>query len=119
MVRRSESQFKIDDRAYPIRVKFVVPAGGMSALSIDTHGWLRDNLSSLDWAWGTGQGIGYQVTVYYFRKLEDARRFVDAFPQLELADGVASPVYSSPARSAGPDRRPLTSHTVGPGPKRS
>ncbi len=114
MVRRSESQFKIDDRAYPIRLKFVVPDGGMRMLPIDTHGWLKENLDHLAWAWGPAHSIGCrQATAYYFRSLEDALRFVTAFPELKLADGVDSDVYTSPARSAGRERRPYRGHSVG------
>ena len=43
MVRRSESQFKINDRAYPIRMKIVVPPRGMRTLEIGitVHDWLQ------------------------------------------------------------------------------
>jgi hypothetical protein len=106
MVRRSESQFKIDDRAFPIRVKFVVPPGGMQGLSDRAQIWLRDNVGQLAWAWGPAHSMGCsQATAYYFRSLADAQRFVDAFPELEIADGVASPVYTSPSKSAGPGPR--------------
>jgi hypothetical protein len=103
MARRSTSQFKLDDLAFPIRLKFVVPSGGLQMLAIDTHAWLRDNLDHLAWAWGPAQTIGSQATAYYFRSLADAQRFVDAFPQLQIADGVALRVYSSPGKgAAGP-----------------
>jgi hypothetical protein len=117
MVRRSQSQFTIDDRAFPIRVKFVVPAGGMGGLSYRIHHWLKENVGHLAWAWGPAHSTGCsQATAYYFRTLADAQRLVDAFPELELADGVASPVYTSPAKTAGPDGRPHILHTAGPGP---
>lgn len=118
MTRRSESQFKIDDRAYPVRVKFVVPAGGMRTLEIEPHAWLRENLDHLAWAWGPAQSIGTQAAAYYFRRLEDAQRFADAFPQLVLADGVSLQVYTSPAKSAGPGHERRTGdggHAIGGG----
>ena len=120
MVRRSESQFKVDDRAFPIRVKFVVPPGGMRGLSDRIHLWLKENVGHLAWAWGPAHSTGCsQATAYYFRSLADAQRLVDAFPELELADGVASSVYTSPAKSAGPEPRPYIPHTAGSGsPKR-
>ena len=120
MARRSESQFKIDDRAFPIRVKFVVPPGGMGGLSDRIHLWLRENVGQLAWAWSPAHSTGCrQATAYYFRSLADAQRMVDAFPELELADGVASPVYTSPAKSAGPESRPSIPYTAGPrSPKR-
>ena len=103
MVRRSESQFKIDDRAFPIRVKFVVPPGGMRTLEIgiSAHEWLKRELDPLAWAWGPAHSIACQATAYYFRSLDDAQRFVAAFPQLQLADGVNSPVYTSPGTNTG------------------
>lgn len=67
----------------------------MMTLDIDTQVWLRANMDPLAWAWGPTHGVGVQATAYYFRRLEDAQRFVDAFPQLELADGVRSPAYHS------------------------
>lgn len=104
MVRRSESQFKINDRAFPIRVKFVVPPGGMRTMEvgISVHEWLRRELEHLAWAWGPVHSIAGQATAYYFRSLNDAQRFVAAFPQLELADGVRSPFYTAPGKSLGP-----------------
>ena len=103
MVRRSESQIKIDDRAFPIRVKFVVPPGGMRTLEvgISAHEWLRRELDYLAWAWGPAHSIACEATAYYFRSLDDAQRFVTAFPQLKLADGVKSTVYTSPGTNKG------------------
>lgn len=101
MVRRSTSQFKIDELAYPIRVKFCVPERGMSALGMGnpTHEWLSANLAPYAWAWGPAHSIGCrQATAYYFRSIDDAQRFVAAFPQLDLADGVDSPVYTAPGK---------------------
>lgn len=101
MVKRTRSQFKTDDLAFPIRLKLAVPPGGMRSLDVDTHAWLKENLAPLAWAWGPAQGIGTAAAAYYFRDIEDARRFIAAFPQLALADGVASGHYTSPAMSAG------------------
>ena len=108
MVRRSESQFKINDRAFPIRVKFVVPPGGLRTLEIGVtvHEWLKRELDHLAWAWGPAHSIACQATAYYFRSLDDAQRFVAAFPQLELADGVASPVYTAPGLGTSSRRLP-------------
>ena len=105
MVRRSESHFKINDRAYPIRVKFAVPPGGMRTLEIGitVHDWLQRELDHLAWAWGPAHSIAGRATAYYFRSLDDAQRFVEAFPQLELADGVKSSLYTAPGKSDGPE----------------
>src|SRR5688572_26008211 len=116
MVRRSQSQFKVDDRAYPIRVKFVVPERGLHGLSQRAHDWLKGELGHLAWGWGPAHSSACnQATAYYFRRLPDAQRFVDAFPELEIADGVASSAYTSAAKSAGPERKPSLPHSAGPG----
>lgn len=100
MARRSTSQFKIDDLAYPIRVKFRVPGGGTSQLCLpeEPHTWLRRELPPRAWAWGPAHTIASAATAYYFRSLNDAQRFVAAFPGLELADALDGPVYTSPGR---------------------
>lgn len=105
MVRRSTSQFKIDDLAYPIRVKFKLPEGGLYRQGLDPDGWLKANLAHLAWAWGGGAAsLGCNdATAYFFRRIDDAKRFMEAFPQLELADPIDTPVYNSPAKSAGPN----------------
>lgn len=115
MARRSTSQFKIDDLAYPIRVKFIVPSGGLQQLDISPQTWLEENLEHLAWAWGPAQTIGGQATAYYFRTLEDAQRFIAAFPQLEMADAIAAGLYSSPSKSAGTRPRDHCAHTLAAG----
>jgi hypothetical protein len=86
MVRRSVPAKKIDDVAFPIRVKVKVPARGFG-LRIDLyHAWLRDNLSPRQWAHHSVGG----ASGFYFRSLQTAERFLATFPELELADTVAS-----------------------------
>jgi hypothetical protein len=85
MVRRSEPRSKSDDRQFPIRLKFITPSGGLSAGGWLIENWLRDELGDHDHAVHAA-GAGFAV---YFRKVTDAQRFVDAFPDLALADGVA------------------------------
>ena len=83
------------EREYPIRVKFVVPQGGTSTLALaqPMHEWLQAHLGPHMWNWGPAQSAACsQATAYYFRRMEDAQRFVAAFPQLELADGVKAPI---------------------------
>lgn len=99
MVKRNPPRFKADDRAFPIRVKFVVPSGGLRALKGEPQleDWLQANLGPNMWAWGPADSNAcMQATAYYFRLVEDAERFVAAFPQLEMADGVGSPIDTTP-----------------------
>ena len=120
MVRRSESQFKIDDRAFPVRVKIVVPDQGLGGISDRIRTWLKEELGHLRHGWGPAHSTGCrQATAYDFRSTEDAQRFVDAFPELELADGVGSSVHTSPAKTAGPNAKSPLPHTAGPGPRGS
>ena len=113
MVKRTPSPFQEVDRAYPIRVKFVVPDRGMAALGLGSavDDWLVANLGPKMWSWGPGQSSACrQASAYYFRRMEDARRFVAAFPQLELADGVAGPIDTTPV-----ERKPQPGHVAGSG----
>lgn len=51
--------------------------------------FLTRTLGPAGWSWGPAHSSGCrQATAYYFRTLADAQRFIDAFPGLELADGV-------------------------------
>lgn len=105
MVRRSTPQHKIDDAAFPIRVKVYAPDrgyGGFGNLLNDMVFWLQDNLPKGDFAQYHGRSRGVrESTGFYFRTLEDARRFLDAFPALELADDTTSPSYTSPVLPFG------------------
>ena len=85
MVRRSVPAKKIDDIAFPIRVKVKVPERGFG-LRIDLYyAWLQSNLSARQWAHHPVGG----ASGFYFRSLQTAERFLATFPELELADGLA------------------------------
>ncbi|GLK42743.1 hypothetical protein GCM10017612_06600 [Novosphingobium resinovorum] len=105
MVRRSTPQQKIDDAAFPIRVKVFAPNrgyGGFGNLLNDMIYWLQDNLPGGDFAQYYGRSLGVRATTgFYLRSLEDAHRFLDAFPPLELADDTTSSSYSSPVLPFG------------------
>lgn len=83
----SPNNRRIDD-AYPIRVKVKVPPGGMGNLISDIHVWIRDNMAPDRCKNLPVRAIYQQATAYHFRTLEDAEAFLDAFPLLQLADGV-------------------------------
>ena len=96
--KRADPWYKDADRQFPIRVKFVLPEGGLYKLGLDPDQWLRANLGPAMWHWGPADSnVGRQTTAYYFRRLEDAERFIAAFPQMALADGVAAPIETTPA----------------------
>jgi hypothetical protein len=96
--KRAAPWYKEADRQYPIRVRLRLPELSLYKLGIDLDGWLEGNLGSKMWNWGPAgwSGHGHQATYYYFRRIEDAQRFVAAFPQLELADEVAAPIDATP-----------------------
>lgn len=96
MTRRSTPQKKIDDLAFPIRVKIVVPGSGFGIRLIDAHAWLRDNLPKLGFAQHAATGFHPHATAFYFRRIEDATRFLEAFPDFDLADTVAGATYTAP-----------------------
>ncbi len=80
--------FRADDLAFPIRLKFVVPWGPLQWAN-DARDWLDTELGPNRWAWSEVRSSAcVRARAYYFRSLADAQRFMDAFPQLKLADGV-------------------------------
>ena len=112
--RKSTTKFVNDDRAYPIRVKLVVPAGGMRTVAEGRDEWLDNALGPAAWSWGPAHSSGCrQATAYFFRNLADAHRFIDAFPGLELADGVDKLGYP---KVKGPA---YEGHSIGQGWKRT
>ena len=87
MVRRQAPRKKLDERAFPIRVKVLQQAIGQDWLRQDrVRTWLRENI-------GPGEYADYcvvdnqpDVEAFYFRSLDAAQRFLAAFPDCELAD---------------------------------
>ncbi|MFD1882100.1 hypothetical protein [Paracoccus pacificus] len=80
-------QKKIDDRAFPIRMKLKVPANGFGPVSDEMYLWLDNFIGFTNYARHGGLGAqGNRTAVLYFRHPRDAVAFLDAFPGLELAD---------------------------------
>ena len=96
MSRRSTPQKAFDDRSWPIRVCIVVPGSGFSGAQIDPHAWLVKELGLSGFAYHSAGRMSQNVAAVYFRTLQDAQRFFDAFPALQLADDTTSPLYTSP-----------------------
>ena len=100
MTRRTRSQAKTDDLYFPIRVKLAIPHHDKAmwwglnqrlTMWIAELGRLRCVQHSGGWC------LQGQAMALYFRTLDDAQACIAAFPELELADGVGSVTYSSPA----------------------
>jgi hypothetical protein len=102
--RRSTPQAKTDDLAFPVRVKFAVPGSGIASigdtLSQRMREWLASELPPGDHAWHAAQSLGTHATAIYFRRVSDALRFVEAFPEFALADGTRAAAYTRPGRKA-------------------
>lgn len=98
MVRRSTPQKKTDDRAFPIRVKFRVPERGFGGLCDRFHSWLRDEVGTGRHVVHSASAIGADAIAIYFVELGDAVCFVEAFPEMEMADSTTSSWYYSPNR---------------------
>jgi hypothetical protein len=105
MTRRTTSQAKTDDQAFPIRVKLAIPHHDKSlwwGLSTRLQIWLNEIGPLRCVKHSGGWCLKGQAMALYFRTLEDAQACIAAFPELELADGVGSKTYYSPAVGASP-----------------
>jgi hypothetical protein len=103
MGRRSTPQRAIDERCFPIRVRFAMPSHGMGYPDAAKMAvWLQQSLSRGDYAQHPDSGSSFrEAFAVYFRSVADAQRFVDAFPGAELADGTVSAGYTSPVLPSG------------------
>ncbi|MEN7536646.1 hypothetical protein [Aurantiacibacter flavus] len=98
MARRSTQQSKLDDLAFPVRIKVAIPRHGLGPLLDRMHQWLNLELEPGEFSSGSSPGIGASTAAFHFRALEQARQFLTAFPEAELADGTLSPAFTSPTK---------------------
>ncbi len=102
MTRRSTPQSKIDDQAFPIRMKLAIPYHDRAlwwGLDDRLSAWIRE-IGPLRCVQHSGGGYGQsQAMALYFRTLADAEACLAAFPEFELADGVGAATYSSAGRN--------------------
>lgn len=98
MARHSIRQAKRDDLAFPVRVKVRVPDTGLGKLLDRMAEWLNENVGAFDHASHSAPGFACTTAAFYFRDVAAAQAFVSAFPEAELADGLASPAYRSEPR---------------------
>lgn len=100
MSRRSTPQKEIDLQAFPIKVFLQGLQVGFRLglpLGSDPYHWIRTNV-------GMGDMEFYPAKSPYFteghvllaRTLEDAAKFLAAFPEFKIGDGTTSSRYSSP-----------------------
>lgn len=99
MSRRSTPQWKTDERAFPIRVRFATPDRGFGNRILDLYAWLDSEVGRGDYATHGSRGHGVDAMAVYLRDIDLARMMVRAFPDLELADGLDCISYSSPSQT--------------------
>ena len=105
MTRRSTAQSVADEAAFPVRVKVLVPKGGFGPqLHGELFAWLDREVGRADYARHPAKMFSEHAVAFHFRDVEPARRFLDAFPGLILADGTVTSAYASPALPFGRKR---------------
>lgn len=73
-----------------------VPPGGFGKEMSSMDNWLDREVGRGNYAWhGGGASFGRDCVVIYFRSSFAVASFLDAWPQLEIADGVSSVTYTS------------------------
>ena len=95
MPRRSTPRKLQVDTAFPVRIKIRVPPHGLGMVLDDCLRWLNVHVGAERFAQAATATLGGSATAFYFLYLEDAQRFVDAFPALRLADGTLAASYRS------------------------
>ncbi|WP_334193546.1 SOS response-associated peptidase [Pararhodobacter sp.] len=105
MSRRSTPQAKIDEAAWPVRIRIAVPDMGFGRQLDQIYAWLNEHVGRSEYALHADGGFvigGERLDrmAIYFRRADHADALLDAFP-LSLADGTMSPTYSSPALPFG------------------
>ena len=91
MARRSPTSATETDRRFPIRVKVAIPPTGLGSVIEEAERWLRRELGPGRYGQSPATSIGTDACAYHFTSLADAQRFLEAFPQLELATPRAVP----------------------------
>lgn len=115
MVRRSTPPRKLDERAFPVRVKVQNPLRTSELIRwYDAEVWMRENLGAGEHAHHEMDGYCGHTMAFYFRTIEAAARFLDAHPHLELADQTDRVDHLVAARQwAASGRGPLEPHSTG------
>lgn len=105
MSRRSIPQAKIDEAAWPVRIRIVVPGLGLGRQLDKIYAWLDQHVGRSEYAMHPDGGIvmcGERLDrlAIYLRHPGDAAALMDAIP-LSLADGTMAETYSSPSLPFG------------------
>ena len=108
MSRRSTPQKDTDLRAFPVQVYLEgLELGFQLALppGKDPDRWIREivGLGNME-LYGARSPYFGEGYVLLSRTLEDATKFLAAFPEFKISDGTMSPMYNSPHVSQGARR---------------
>lgn len=108
MSRRSTPQKAIDLQAFPVQVFLQGLQVGFRLglpLGSDPYHWIRVNVGMGNMELYAGKSPYFsEGHVLLARTLEDAAKFLAAFPEFRIGDGTTSPIYSSPYVSQGQRR---------------
>jgi hypothetical protein len=86
MTRRSSPARDLTEKTWPVRVCIRVPELGFAWADFDPHRWLTKELGPQGHAMYSAGHPRSESTDVYFTTLEEAARFLAAFPSLQLAD---------------------------------
>lgn len=87
---------KMDNSAFPVRVKVWLPEAWNRDDYWRLEDWLYTNLDHGNYAKHPAMTMGQRSSAYFFRDADAARGFLAAFPELELADGTILPGFIEP-----------------------
>lgn len=98
MIQRTPPQKVRDERAWPVRVRFLLPDGTVERFRTlrRLDEWLATSFGLAGFAQAPTVSLLGDAAALYFRCVEDAAATFAAFPQLVLADDTMSSVYTSP-----------------------
>jgi hypothetical protein len=80
-----------------VRTKVAIPPCGLGRVLTGIYGWLQAHHPPGDFACQAAAGFACDAAAFYFRTVEDAQAFRQAFPQITLADGTTASSYSHPS----------------------
>lgn len=96
MPPRGAPQQKIDDLAFTVRIRLKILERGFGIRYNEMLAWLRDAIPAGDHAVRAGARQQDRDTAsFHFRTLHDAERFMQQFPETELAHGTMLSGYAS------------------------
>lgn len=95
MTRRTPPQKQTDDRAFPVRVRLLLPDNGLGGARLDPWTWLARHVGRGDYALHPATSLIGDAIAVYFRSIEAAQAFTEAFP-LAFADDTMLKTYYSP-----------------------